>query len=86
MNPDTEALLTQHIFVLATLSCKSVTEEHAALREAAVRIHEYERRAKNSPEASEDKMLAGMIVANILSPNTRKHVVQKEGTKDSVSK
>ena len=61
MNPDTEGLLMQHIYALAKMTCKSVNEEHAALREAAVRIQEYERRSKHTLEKSEDEMLAGMF-------------------------
>ena len=71
---DTAYTLLERVLVIVRWNVKGVDEEVSALREAIKRFRELERRCGDQGQAQR-KIISGMLYANVLSPSTRKHIL-----------
>ena len=76
VSSDTEYHLQDRVMAIAKWSIKNLSEEHAALREASLRIAAFEKRmGKMGPDQM--RMITGMLYSNVLSPSTKKFVLAR---------
>ena len=71
VSSDTEYHLQDRVMAIATWSIKSLGEEHAALREASLRIAAFEKRM-GKMGSDQIRMITGMLYSNVLSAVTKK--------------
>lgn len=75
---DVEYALLENVFKIGSWTAKTVYEEHAAFREATKRLTELKRRVPATNMDAQKAVVAGMMYANIIGQQTKKHILAAE--------
>ena len=76
VSSDTAYHLQDRVMAIAEWSIKSLGEEHAALREASLRITAFEKRM-GKMGSDQMRMITGMLRSNVLSATAKKFVLAR---------